>query len=92
MYLPWKNVIVVERGGKILPIEVKSGKDYESHRALSNVLDVKEYGIEQAIVLGSDNLKRSGRVLYVPIYMIMFLQKESLSLITYTVDLTSLQQ
>lgn len=83
---------VVERGGKILPIEVKSGKDYESHRALSNVLDVKEYGIEQAIVLGSDNLKRSGRVLYVPIYMIMFLQKESLSLITYTVDLTSLQQ
>ena len=34
---------VIELDGKVLPIEVKSGKDYEVHRALSNIMDCKEY-------------------------------------------------
>ena len=36
---------VIELDGKVLPIEVKSGKDYESHRALSNIMNCNEYDI-----------------------------------------------
>ena len=33
---------VIELEGKVLPIEVKSGKDYETHRAMSNIMDCEE--------------------------------------------------
>lgn len=65
---------VVEHKGKVLPIEVKSGKDYEKHSALSHVMRIEEYGIEGAYVFNNDNIKPKGKVVYLPIYMIMFLQ------------------
>ena len=34
---------IIELDGKVLPIEVKSGKDYDTHRALSNIMDCDEY-------------------------------------------------
>ena len=48
---------VVELDSKVLPIEVKSGKDYETHRALSNIMDCNEYDLPQAIVFNNDNLQ-----------------------------------
>lgn len=82
---------VVEKNGKILPIEVKSGKDYERHNALSNVMRTPEYAIDQALVLGNTNLKTQGNVTYTPIYMVMFLQKEETINMTYKIDLTGLK-
>ena len=38
---------VIELGGKVLPIEVKSGKDYETHRALSNIMDCGQYDLSE---------------------------------------------
>ena len=35
----------------VLPLEVKSGKDYEIHRALDRFLSIKDYGITDAVVL-----------------------------------------
>jgi len=64
---------LLEQDDEIIPIEVKSGKDYQRHAALSNVLKNKEYNIRRAVVLSNDNLSESGKVLYVPIYMTMFL-------------------
>jgi hypothetical protein len=67
---------VIEEGTKVLPIEVKSGKDYQRHSALTNLLTNKEYGISEALVLNNENTKQKGNVLYVPIYMTMFVEKK----------------
>ncbi len=59
--------------GKVLPIEVKSGKDYKLHTALSNLLSTAEYGIDEAIVLSRANVsvekRREGNISYLPLYM-----------------------
>lgn len=65
---------VVEHDDKVLPIEVKSGKDYKRHNALSNVMGNAEYAIESAFVFSNGNIEQSGRVLYLPIYMLMYLK------------------
>lgn len=82
---------VVEYQGSVLPIEVKSGKDYERHNALSNVMASKEYAIPMALVLCNGNVKQVGKVTYVPIYMLMFLEKEMKVDVEYKVDLSDLK-
>ena len=67
---------MVEQNGQSLPIEVKSGKAYNKHSALNNLLDVKEYGIEGAFIFTNDNVKIEGKFNYLPIYMVMFLRDE----------------
>ena len=81
---------VVELNGKVLPIEVKSGKDYDLHRALSNIMDCEEYQLEEAIVLNNDNLHVNGRIIYAPIYMVMFIERRSDAPVCYKVDLSGL--
>ena len=41
---------VIEEDGKILPIEIKSGKDYYRHNAMDNVLNLTDYGISEGYV------------------------------------------
>ncbi|HPW70200.1 MAG TPA: DUF4143 domain-containing protein [Bacteroides graminisolvens] len=82
---------VVEIGGKVLPIEVKSGKDYDVHHALSNMMDCDEYKLVEAVVFNNDNMRVSAKVIYAPIYMIMFLEKNDVAPIYYKVDLSMLQ-
>lgn len=77
---------VVEHAGRVLPIEVKSGKDYEKHSALDNVMAAREYGIEEAYVFTNDNIKVKGKLTYFPIYMVMFLQNEPIGFIDISVD------
>ena len=67
---------IIEQGGKSLPLEVKSGKAYNKHSALNNLLNVKEYGIEEAFIFTNDNVKVEGKLNYLPIYMVMFLKDE----------------
>ena len=81
---------IIEIGGKIIPIEVKSGKDYESHRALSNIMNCNEYDISNAIVFNNDNLKVVGKIIYAPIYMVMFLEKVNSAPTFYKIDLSGL--
>ena len=82
---------VVEYQGEVLPIEVKSGKAYERHRALSNIMDNEEYAIPNAIVFCQENIQIKNRVVYLPIYMLMFLQHEQNNDLTYQFDLTGLK-
>lgn len=82
---------VVEYQGEVLPIEVKSGKDYERHRALSNIMDNEEYAIPKALVLCQENTRIKGCLVYLPIYMTMFLQQENNDELTYQIDLTGLK-
>ena len=67
---------VIEHDGKVLPIEVKSGKDYTRHTALDNVMGVEEYNISEAFVFSSANVSVAGNVVYYPIYMAIFLDEE----------------
>lgn len=82
---------IVEMGGNVLPIEVKSGKDYQTHRALSNIMECDEYGIPRAVIFNNDNMKIDGKLVYAPIYMAMFLQKKDDAPTYYKVDLSMLQ-
>ncbi len=78
---------VVEIGGKVLPIEVKSGKDYEVHRALSNIMECEQYELTNALVLSNKNMQESGKIVYAPIYMVMFVERDSPSPVYYKIDL-----
>lgn len=81
---------VVEKASNILPIEVKSGKDYERHNALSNVMENEEYAVPEAYVFCQDNVRTSGRIIYYPIYMITFLEHSHIEEKVYKFDLTGL--
>ena len=63
----------------VTPIEVKSGKDYYVHSALSNILEVKEYNIGQAFVLNNDReIRTKNGITYLPVYSVMFLKNNNL--------------
>ena len=68
---------VVEDRGNVLPIEIKLGKDYKRHNALSNVMATPEYNIPQGVVFSNGNLEVVGRITYCPVYMLMFLQPQT---------------
>lgn len=71
---------VIEYNGKIMPIEVKSGKDYRKHSALINVIDTPNYSIDEAIVLSNYNVSVSGKITYYPIYMLMFIKNDEIKM------------
>ena len=69
---------IIEKDGKVLPIEIKSGKDYYRHNAMDNVLEMPEYTIDEGYVFCNGNIEMCGKITYYPIYMIMFLYKKEL--------------
>ena len=81
---------VIEYRGKILPIEVKSGKSYQRHSALNNVMDISNYSIEEGFIFSNYNVEVKGKLIYYPIYMIMFLENEDITLPNIVIDDLSL--
>ena len=69
---------VIEMGGKVVPIEVKSGKAYKSHKALDNFMNIPDYHLEKAYVLSAANLEQEGAVVYLPIYMCYLLKEREI--------------
>ncbi len=60
----------------ILPIEVKSGKDYTIHRALNTFMANPAYRVKQAYVLSNEReIKQEGYLTYLPIYFTMFIKE-----------------
>ena len=58
----------------VVPIEVKSGKDYTVHSALNTFVQNEEYGVKKAIVLSNERqITVKGKIIYLPIYYLMFL-------------------
>ena len=81
---------MVEYDNNVLPIEVKSGKDYERHNALNNIMGSKEYNIPYALVFCQENVCQKGKNVYYPIYMIPFVKQLQPSNEVYKFDLTGL--
>lgn len=71
---------VIEYKGRVLPIEVKSGKDYQRHSALCNVMGISDYSIDEAYVFSNYNVGIRDNYIYYPIYMIMFLADEPITI------------
>ena len=82
---------LVEYKGSLLPIEVKSGKDYKRHSALNNLLANQNYEIEGAVVFSNANVEREGKILYLPIYMAMFFEKNKPLNAKVSLDLSNLK-
>ncbi len=61
--------------GRVVPIEVKSGRKVRGHAALNRLLRIDEYRIRDAIVLSRNNVSHEGPVLYAPIYMVFCLDE-----------------
>lgn len=61
----------------VLPLEIKSGKNYTEHSALTNFLETADYGINRAVVFSNEReiFKKKG-VTYLPIYYCMFLNNK----------------
>lgn len=82
---------LIEQDNAVLPIEVKSGKDYLRHNALNNLLSTPEYGIQRSVVLHNDNLKDTGSILYAPIYMVAFMRPQEPKTFLAPPDLSGLR-
>lgn len=59
----------------VIPIEVKSGKDYYVHSALNSFLQNKDYNVSKGLVFSNERkiLTDSNGITYLPIYFVMFL-------------------
>ena len=60
---------------RVLPVEVKSGKDYRVHSALNTMVSDPEYRIDEAVVLSNEReVMLKNKVLYMPVYFVMFMK------------------
>ncbi len=58
----------------VLPVEVKSGKNYTVHSALTKFMKMTDYNIVRSVVLSNErNVCLKDGILYLPIYYVMFL-------------------
>lgn len=61
----------------VVPIEVKSGKDYTVHSALNHFVSNEDYSIQKGYVLSNERqVMQKGKIIYLPIYYIMFFDRE----------------
>ncbi len=68
---------VIEQDNSVVPIEVKSGKDYYVHSAISKACDNTEYGINTAYVLANCNVTQDGKIRYMPVYFSSFIRDDT---------------
>ena len=81
---------VIEMNGKVVPIEVKSGKSYKAHKALDNFMKVSDYHLEKAYVFSVGNVEKAGSVMYLPIYMCYLLKEQQLEQMIVDLDMDGL--
>ena len=60
----------------VVLIEVKSGKGYQRHSAINNIKEVYKDNISKSIVFSKENVTYENSILYLPLYMLMFIEKE----------------
>ena len=60
---------LIQRDGRAVPVEVKSGKAYQKHSALDRAMRTPNWGIEHAFVLYDGNVEERLGVTYLPVYM-----------------------
>lgn len=62
----------------VSPIEVKSGKDYKIHSALSRLINTKDYNIHHGYVLSNSvKVEEKNGIIYMPIYNVAFFKPDN---------------
>lgn len=62
----------------VLPIEVKSGKDYKVHSALDRFIATPDYHISRAVVLSNEQKVYDDKgITYMPVYYVMFFKNQA---------------
>ncbi len=93
-YFKKKNIgeidFLVELDGHVVPIEVKSGKDYKAHKALDNFINIKDYHINNAYVLSIGNTEKEGIITYLPIYMAYLLKEKEMGNCIINLDISGI--
>lgn len=83
---------LIDYNGNAVPLEIKSGKDYTTHSALTNILDNPDYQISEAFVFSNSNVKSKDKIVYLPMYMLMFIEKATVpEKLIYKLDLSALR-
>ena len=82
--------VLVEMDGKVVPIEVKSGKAYKAHKSVDNFMKISDYHIEKAYVLSVANMEQEGSVVYLPIYMCYLLKERKIGKLIVDLDMEGL--
>ena len=67
---------MIEHNGALLPIVVKSGKDYIRHVSMTHLLTNENYGIATGFVLQNENVSSKDKAVYLPVYMTMFIENQ----------------
>ncbi len=63
------DFLIEGRGGRVIAIEVKSGKKVRAHAALDKLLEASGANVSEGIVLSHANVSREDKVSYLPLYM-----------------------
>jgi predicted AAA+ superfamily ATPase len=69
---------IIEEDFHVVPIEVKSGKDYTVHSAINKVVSNKEYDVDHAYVFANCDVTVNGKFIYMPIYLVAFINDYSI--------------
>lgn len=65
-----------EESLSIIPLEIKSGRDYKIHSAISSFVSNVDYNTKTAYVLSnSSSIETKGGITYLPIYAVMFFSR-----------------
>jgi hypothetical protein len=62
------DFITEDSRGRVIPIEVKSGRSPQLHASLTRLVENKEYRIERGYVISRLNIKKEGKIIYLPWY------------------------
>ncbi|OZG61306.1 AAA family ATPase [Bifidobacterium lemurum] len=54
--------------GKVMPFEVKSGRNFRAHSSIDALLSSSDSRIPRGVVLSRSNVRSEGKVTYLPIY------------------------
>lgn len=78
-YFKNKNIgeidFLIEHDSRVIPLEIKSGKDYKIHKALDNLLNSSSYRLDKAYIFSTSNVEVDNKNIYLPIYMVEMLKK-----------------
>ena len=69
---------LIQRGGEVLPLEIKSGNSYHEHASLNYALKAENWNLKQGIVFCAGNIETTENITYLPWYMSMFLKPEKI--------------
>ena len=60
----------------VVLVEVKNGKGYQRHSAINNIKEVYKDNVSKSIVFSKENITYENGILYLPLYMLMFVEEE----------------